>query len=508
MRPAGGAVRLRGDRAERARGASPPSVVITPPHPGLARLAEAPLRLPLADTLLRARGSDRPAAVPAASLGWPSLHQRPAGLRRPTAHHGIAERGLAEALAALGALGLDPATAAATSGRWDPRRTSRVAARLRRAGRPRRGRRIITPADPVGWWWFWGGSCARRGQLRPVPGRRCGPGGRALDPGDGTPSTCPPGHALLRPGRPARTTTSSPPCGRDVPLCARSRSWSSRPPSRGRPGDIDDEARTARRRWPCSPPPPRGDAPAQGVTALSPAEKAGCSGRWPRFAPAPPRPPVPPLAGGAARRLVDPREPSATSARRGSRPAASPAAPVRAPGVLLVDVRGRCARTRRAAALPHSRGRRRGPSPGEVFTLGTRLTRVTRELATPTRTPRCRRRRRVPDWSGAPLVLLLRGSCTAGGSAAAPRAVCDPVDGWERDDPRRAGQQMRRLSCRPGVWCNRAKPGPLRALAGGWRPRCRRDDSSPGTAGRPARLPSCGRRAAPAGRPEGGRRSA
>ena len=134
--------------------------------------------------------------------------------------------------------------------------------------------------------------------------------------------------------------------------------------------------------------------------------------------------------------------------------------------VLLVDVSGsmsgyadallRLAHTYAAAGLPV-----------EVFTLGTRLTHVTRPL-------RQRDPERalvacgavVPDWSGGTrLAEGLRAFLVRWGRRGMARGAVVVVfsDGWERDAPEALGEQMRQLRrlAHRVVWVNphRGKPG-------------------------------------------------
>jgi uncharacterized protein len=134
--------------------------------------------------------------------------------------------------------------------------------------------------------------------------------------------------------------------------------------------------------------------------------------------------------------------------------------------VVLVDISGSMEPYADAVLrFAHVATRRR---PGtEVFTIGTRLTRVSREL---------RHRdadlalaavaRAVPDWSGGTrLGELLRAFLDRWGQRGTARGAVVVVasDGWERGDPRVLGEQMarlRRLAHRV-VWVNphRGKPG-------------------------------------------------
>ncbi|MFL6128595.1 MAG: vWA domain-containing protein [Mycobacteriales bacterium] len=142
--------------------------------------------------------------------------------------------------------------------------------------------------------------------------------------------------------------------------------------------------------------------------------------------------------------------------------------------VLLVDVSGSMSGYADALLrFAHAASRRRGTG-AEVFTLGTRLTRVTRELANPDPDGALAAvAAAVPDWSGGTrLGVLLREFLDRWGQRGAARGAVVVIlsDGWERDDPRRLGAQMRRLSllAHRVVWCNprKARPG-FAPLAGG-----------------------------------------
>lgn len=115
--------------------------------------------------------------------------------------------------------------------------------------------------------------------------------------------------------------------------------------------------------------------------------------------------------------------------------------------------------------LAHAAARRR---PGtEVFTLGTRLTRVTREMRG--RDPSAALLAvsgAVPDWSGGTrLGELLKAFLDKWGQRGLARGAVVMVasDGWERGDARLLGEQMQRLSrlAYRVVWANphRGKPG-------------------------------------------------
>jgi uncharacterized protein with von Willebrand factor type A (vWA) domain len=144
------------------------------------------------------------------------------------------------------------------------------------------------------------------------------------------------------------------------------------------------------------------------------------------------------------------------------------------PGVLLVDVSGSMSGYADVLLrFAHAATRRRGART-EVFTLGTRLTRVTREMATPDPDRAMAAvAAAVPDWSGGTrLGVLLREFLDRWGQRGAARGAVVVIlsDGWERDDPALLGAQMRRLSllARRVVWCNprKARPG-FAPLAGG-----------------------------------------
>ena len=128
--------------------------------------------------------------------------------------------------------------------------------------------------------------------------------------------------------------------------------------------------------------------------------------------------------------------------------------------VLLVDVSG--SMTPYADALlrfAHAAVRAR-PAATEVFTIGTRLTRLTREL---------RQRdadralaasgRAIPDWSGGTrLGEVLRAFLDRWGQRGTARGAVVVVcsDGWERGDPALLGEQMARLRrlAHAVVWVN------------------------------------------------------
>jgi uncharacterized protein with von Willebrand factor type A (vWA) domain len=144
------------------------------------------------------------------------------------------------------------------------------------------------------------------------------------------------------------------------------------------------------------------------------------------------------------------------------------------PVVLLVDVSGSMSGYADVLLrFAHAATRRRGART-EVFTLGTRLTRVTREMAGPDpERAMAAVAAAVPDWSGGTrLGALLREFLDRWGQRGAARGAVVVImsDGWERDDPAVLGAQMRRLSllAHRVVWCNprAARPG-FAPLAGG-----------------------------------------
>jgi uncharacterized protein with von Willebrand factor type A (vWA) domain len=142
--------------------------------------------------------------------------------------------------------------------------------------------------------------------------------------------------------------------------------------------------------------------------------------------------------------------------------------------VLLVDISGSMSTYADALLrFAHAASRRRGVDT-EVFTIGTRLTRVTRELASPDPdTAMAAVSAAVPDYSGGTrLGVLLRDFLDRWGQRGMARGAVVVVlsDGWERDDPVLLGDQMRRLGllAHRVVWCNprKGRPG-FAPLAGG-----------------------------------------
>ncbi|HET6818563.1 MAG TPA: VWA domain-containing protein [Mycobacteriales bacterium] len=143
--------------------------------------------------------------------------------------------------------------------------------------------------------------------------------------------------------------------------------------------------------------------------------------------------------------------------------------------VLLVDVSGSMsayadALLRFAHAASH---RLRGPAT-EVFTVGTRLTRVTREMAHRDADVALRAiAEAVPDWSGGTrLGDLVKHFLDEWGQRGMARGAVVVVlsDGWERGDPTMLGEQMARLHrlAHRVVWSNpRAGRAGFAPVAGG-----------------------------------------
>ena len=137
------------------------------------------------------------------------------------------------------------------------------------------------------------------------------------------------------------------------------------------------------------------------------------------------------------------------------------------PVVLIVDVSGSMSPYADALLrFAHAASRRRGGGRTEVFTLGTRLTRITRELSV--RDPDTAMRAvaaAVPDWSGGTrLGTLLRDFLDRHGQRGTARGAVVVIlsDGWERDDPAELGRQMARLArlAHRVVWANPRKGRP------------------------------------------------
>lgn len=142
--------------------------------------------------------------------------------------------------------------------------------------------------------------------------------------------------------------------------------------------------------------------------------------------------------------------------------------------VLVVDVSGSMSPYADALLRLAHVWVRSGPRDTEVFTVGTRLTRVTRALRQ--RDPEAALRgagEQVPDWSGGTrLGEVLRAFLDRWGRRGTARGAVVVLfsDGWERGDPALLGEQMarlRRLAHRI-VWVNphRGKAG-YRPVQGG-----------------------------------------
>lgn len=177
----------------------------------------------------------------------------------------------------------------------------------------------------------------------------------------------------------------------------------------------------------------------------------------------------------ARRGRVDPRRTVRELLRRGGEPAllrrhARVARPRRV--VLLVDVSGSMG-PYADALLRFAHAAVRGGRT-EVFTIGTRLTRVSRELSH--RDPDLAMTAvaaAVPDWRGGTrLGELLREFLNRWGQRGMARGAIVVLlsDGWERGDPELLGHQMRRLHAlaHQVVWANprKARPGYAPSAAG------------------------------------------
>lgn len=179
--------------------------------------------------------------------------------------------------------------------------------------------------------------------------------------------------------------------------------------------------------------------------------------------------------GPARRGEVDPRRTVRELLRRGGEPArlrrqARVERPRRV--VLLVDVSGSMAPYADALLRFAHAAVRAGRT--EVFTIGTRLTRVTRELSygDPDLAMKAVAAA-VPDWRGGTrLGELVREFLNRWGRRGMARGAIVVLlsDGWERGDPELLGQQMRRLHAlaHQVVWANprKARPGYAPLAAG------------------------------------------
>ncbi|WP_210587242.1 VWA domain-containing protein [Streptomyces sp. GESEQ-35] len=177
----------------------------------------------------------------------------------------------------------------------------------------------------------------------------------------------------------------------------------------------------------------------------------------------------------ARRGEVDPHRTVRELLRRGGEPArlrrhARAERPRRV--VLLVDVSGSMA-PYADALLRFAHAAARGTRT-EVFTIGTRLTRVTRELSH--RDPDLAMTAlaaAVPDWRGGTrLGELLREFLNRWGQRGSARGAVVVLlsDGWERGDPELLADQMRRLHrlAHRVIWANprKARPGYAPLAAG------------------------------------------
>ena len=144
------------------------------------------------------------------------------------------------------------------------------------------------------------------------------------------------------------------------------------------------------------------------------------------------------------------------------------------PVVVLVDVSGSMSPYADALLrFAHATTRRRGVRT-EVFTIGTRLTRVTRELSVADpETAMANVAAAVPDWSGGTrLGELLKEFLDGYGQPGTARGAIAVLlsDGWERGDAGLLGEQTARLQrlARRVVWVNprKAVPGYAPLAAG------------------------------------------
>ncbi len=177
----------------------------------------------------------------------------------------------------------------------------------------------------------------------------------------------------------------------------------------------------------------------------------------------------------ADRGELDPRRTVRASVRRGGEPTLRYRRRAVRPRrlVLVIDVSGSMSPYADALLrFGHAAVRAR---PGtEVFTVGTRLTRISRQLAGPDPGAALAAvSAAVPDWSGGTrLGELLRVFLDAWGQPGLARGAVVVVasDGWERGDATLLGAQMARLArlAHRVVWVNphRGKPGYAPVVAG------------------------------------------
>jgi len=141
--------------------------------------------------------------------------------------------------------------------------------------------------------------------------------------------------------------------------------------------------------------------------------------------------------------------------------------------ILLVDVSGSMS-PYADALLRFAHAASRGRERTEVFSMGTRLTRLTRELShRDPDTAMAAVAGAIPDWSGGTrLGEQIKAFLDLWGQRGMARGAIVVVlsDGWERGDPSLLGEQMARLSrlAHRVVWANprRARPG-FEPLVGG-----------------------------------------
>ncbi len=142
--------------------------------------------------------------------------------------------------------------------------------------------------------------------------------------------------------------------------------------------------------------------------------------------------------------------------------------------VLLVDISGSMSGYADALLRFAHAAARGSAAPTEVFTIGTRLTRVTRELShRDPDTAMAALTAAVPDWSGGTrLGELVKAFLDRWGQRGLARGAVVVVlsDGWERGDARLLGESMARLHrlAHRVVWANPRKfrPGYAPSAAG------------------------------------------
>jgi len=134
--------------------------------------------------------------------------------------------------------------------------------------------------------------------------------------------------------------------------------------------------------------------------------------------------------------------------------------------VLLVDVSGSMAGYADALLRFAHAAARRGGGPTEVFALGTRLSRLTRELhhADPDEAMAAVAKAMPDAGGGTRLGVLLKEFLDQWGQRGLARGAIVVVlsDGWERDDPALLGEQTARLQrlAHRVVWSNPRKAAP------------------------------------------------